>query len=279
MKETTKVEYLRRVQRVQSYIEKHLSDRLIPLELSKLANLSPHHFHRIFRGITGESILEYVRRLKLERSARRLRTTEQKVIEIALDAGYDSHEGFTRAFRQYFGVSPSEFRGQMPISTPAAIAPPDQIEIRAIDSIAITKIRHTGSYDESGKIFPLLISWAESQGIDLSKARVFGLCFDDPEITPAEYLRFDACIEYEGKNNESMGVSTDYIPAGRYAVATHIGAYTNILDTYLSLIGGWVPRTDYELCDEPVVEYYLDDPRKTLPEEMRTELWIRLQPS
>lgn len=279
MKETTKVEYLRRVQRVQSYIEKHLSDRLIPLELSKLANLSPHHFHRIFRGITGESILEYVRRLKLERSARRLRTTEQKVIEIALDAGYDSHEGFTRAFRQYFGVSPSEFRGQMPISTTASISPPEQIEIRVIDSIAITKIRHTGSYDESGKIFPLLINWAESQGINLTKARVFGLCFDDPEITPAEYLRFDACIEYEGKDNESMGISTDYIPAGKYAVATHIGAYANILDTYLSLIGGWVPRTDYELCDEPVVEYYLDDPRKTLPDEMRTELWIRLQSS
>lgn len=279
MKETTKVEYLKRVQRVQFYIENHLDNKLVPLELSKLANLSPHHFHRIFRGITGESILEYVRRLKLERAARRLRITGQKVIEIAFDAGYDSHEGFTRAFREHFGVSPSEFRGQTPISITSLIIPPDHIEIRSIDSIAIAKIRHTGSYTESGKIFPLLTDWAVSQGIDLTKARVFGLCADDPDITPVEYLRFDACIEYEGKDNELMGISAGYIPAGKYAIATHFGSYTSILDTYLALIGGWVPTTNYELCDEPVIEFYLDDPNQTSPNEMRTELWIRLKSS
>ncbi|MEA5517287.1 AraC family transcriptional regulator [Nodularia sp. UHCC 0506] len=74
-KEQTQVEYSRRVLRVQEYIAHHLAEKLSPVQLSKVANLSPHHFHRVFRGVTGESILEYVRRLKLERAARRLRVT------------------------------------------------------------------------------------------------------------------------------------------------------------------------------------------------------------
>ncbi|MFN5857788.1 MAG: helix-turn-helix domain-containing protein, partial [Pseudanabaenaceae cyanobacterium] len=125
MKKKTKDEYLKRVRCAQNYIENHLTDKISPFELSKLATLSPHHFHRIFRGVVGESVLEYARRLKLERAARRLRVTGRRVTEIAFDAGYESHEGFTRAFREYFGVSPSEFRGQPPIHVPSPISPPD----------------------------------------------------------------------------------------------------------------------------------------------------------
>lgn len=277
MKEQTKDEYLKRVRRVQDYIENHLADKISPSELSKLANLSPHHFHRVFRGVTGESVLEYTRRLKLERAARRLRVTGQKVTDIAFDAGYESHEGFTRAFRDHFGVSPSEFRGQPPIYAPSPVSPPSQVEIRDITSIPVAQIRHVGSYDESGKVFPVLVNWAISQALNPLKARVFGLCADDPEITPVEHLRFDACIEYQGKGDSSSGIIVGSIPAGKYAIATHIGPYDTILNTYLALIGGWVPTTDYELCDEAVVEFYLDDPRTTPPEQLRTELWIRLR--
>ena len=277
MKEKTKDEYLKRVRRVQDYIENHLDDKISPSELSKLANLSPHHFHRVFRGVTGESVLEYTRRLKLERAARRLRVTGQKVTKVAFDIGYESHEGFTRAFREHFGVSPSEFRGQPPIYVPSPVSPPDKVEIRDITSISVAQIRHVGSYNESGKVFPALMDWAVSQKLDLLKARVFGLCADDPEITPVKLLRFDACIEYQGSGDEALGITVGCIPAGKYAIATHIGTYDTILNTYLALIGGWVPSTDYELCDEAVVEFYIDDPSITPPEQLRTELWIRLR--
>ena len=76
-----------------------------------VAHFSPYHFHRIFRGMVGESVKEHVRRLlRLERSAQRLRDSNDAILEIALDAGYESHESFTRAFRAMFGESPSEFR-------------------------------------------------------------------------------------------------------------------------------------------------------------------------
>lgn len=276
-KEKTQVEYSRRVLRVQEYIAHHLAEKLSPVHLSKVANLSPHHFHRVFRGVTGESILEYVRRLKLERAARRLRVTKQKITDIAFDAGYDSHEGFTRAFREHFGVNPSKFRGEIPIHIPSPITPPDVVEIRDINPISVAKIRHVGSYADSGKVFSTLMNWADSQNVNLLQARILGLCADDPDITPVDYLRFDACIEYQGTADISLGITTGYIPGGKYAVATHIGSYSTILDTYLALIGGWIPTTDYELHDEAVVEFYLDDPKVTPPEKLRTELWIRLR--
>jgi AraC family transcriptional regulator len=276
-KEKTKVDYCRRVKLVQEYIAHHLAEPLSPVELSQVANLSLHHFHRVFRGVTGESIGEYVRRLKLERAARRLRVTNQKIIDIAFDAGYSSHEGFTRAFREYFGVAPSEFRGQLPIYLGSPISPPDRVEIRHIHPISVAQIRHVGAYGESGQVFSSLLSWAVSANINLAQARMFGLCADDPDITPVNHLRFDACIEYHGSGDVLRGITTGYIPGGKYAIATHIGPYNTILDTYLALIGGWIPQTSYELHDEAVVEFYLDDPNQTPPERLRTELWIRLR--
>ena len=71
---------------------------------------SPYHFHRIFKGVVGEGVNEYVRRLRLESAAVALKTTDRGVLQVALDAGYGTHEAFTRAFRQLFGVSPTQFR-------------------------------------------------------------------------------------------------------------------------------------------------------------------------
>ena len=67
-------------------------------ELADVASFSPFHFHRIFRALTGEGVAERVRRLRLERAAARLRSTSRSILEIALEAGYQAHESFTRAF-------------------------------------------------------------------------------------------------------------------------------------------------------------------------------------
>src|SRR5688500_14333792 len=78
--------------------------------LARKAALSPFHFHRVFRGMLGETPLELHRRLRLERAAFRLAHDDSPVTHIALEAGYETHESFTRAFRAAYGRSPSEFR-------------------------------------------------------------------------------------------------------------------------------------------------------------------------
>src|SRR5262249_28425430 len=113
MKEETSEDYRARMLRVLVHIQQNL-DAPLPLEeLASIALFSPFHFHRIFRGLIGESVKEHVRRLRLERAAHRLRHTGQQITEIALDAGYQSLESFTRAFHRIFGQSPTEFRARL----------------------------------------------------------------------------------------------------------------------------------------------------------------------
>jgi len=98
------------IQAVQHYIREHLDEPLNRAVLAAIANFSVPHFHRIFTGCVGENIASYVRRVRLERAGRKLRMGAVDITEVALAAGYKSHAAFGKAFKQQFGLSPSEFR-------------------------------------------------------------------------------------------------------------------------------------------------------------------------
>ena len=98
------------IEDVKRYIREHIQERLDRETLAAVAGFSIPHFHRVFRAHVGESAVGYVRRLRMERAGRKLRMGAVDITEVALAAGYDSHAAFSKAFRQQFGVSPSEFR-------------------------------------------------------------------------------------------------------------------------------------------------------------------------
>lgn len=95
---------------VKKYIQEHISEPLNREVLADVAGFSIPHFHRIFTHQMGENISTYVRRVRLERAGRKLRMGAVDITEVALAAGYDSHAAFGKAFKQQFGLSPSEFR-------------------------------------------------------------------------------------------------------------------------------------------------------------------------
>ena len=99
-----------RIEDVVNYIHKHISEPLDRETLAEVAGFSVPHFHRVFTAHVGESAISYVRRLRLERAARKLRMGAVDITEVALAAGYDTHAAFSKAFKQQFGLSPSEFR-------------------------------------------------------------------------------------------------------------------------------------------------------------------------
>jgi AraC family transcriptional regulator len=98
------------IEEVMRYIRHHIDKPLNRETLADIAGFSVPHFHRIFRAHVGESAISYVRRLRLERAARKLRMGAVDITEVALAAGYDTHAAFSKAFKQQFGLSPSEFR-------------------------------------------------------------------------------------------------------------------------------------------------------------------------
>ena len=102
--------YNERINEVTQYIREHIDEPLNREVLAAVAGFSVPHFHRIFTAQIGENIASYVRRVRLERAGRKLRMGAVDITEVALAAGYDTHAAFSKAFKQHFGLSPSEFR-------------------------------------------------------------------------------------------------------------------------------------------------------------------------
>jgi AraC family transcriptional regulator len=98
------------IEEVMRYIREHISEPLNRETLASVAGFSVPHFHRVFTAHVGESAASYVRRLRLERAGRKLRMGAVDITQVALAAGYDTHAAFSKAFKQQFGLSPSEFR-------------------------------------------------------------------------------------------------------------------------------------------------------------------------
>lgn len=114
--EDTKSKYLReaytaRVNRVIDYIETNISEDLSLTELADVAHFSPFHFHRIFRGMVGETLNDFIQRIRVEKAAAKLVLNPKKSItEIAFDCGFSSSSAFARSFRETYGMNASDWR-------------------------------------------------------------------------------------------------------------------------------------------------------------------------
>lgn len=107
-------EKINAVQQMQDYIEKHLGEPITLHMLAQAAGYSPWHSNRIFKELTGKTPFEYIRVLRLSRAAVQLRSKGIRVVDVALDFVFESHEGFTRAFSKHFGMSPRFYHKNTP---------------------------------------------------------------------------------------------------------------------------------------------------------------------
>jgi AraC family transcriptional regulator len=107
-----KEEYFLRLERALQFIELNLNENISLQTVSKKAFSSLSHFHRIFFAMTGYSLKDYIRKRRLSNAALELVTSQKKVIDLALDAQFETPETFARAFKKMFGMSPKEFRIQ-----------------------------------------------------------------------------------------------------------------------------------------------------------------------
>jgi AraC family transcriptional regulator len=102
------------VERMQTYIENHMNEPITLHMLAQTAGYSPWHAAKVFKALTGKSPFEYMRLLRLSQAAMKLRENEAKVVDVAFDYVFDSHEGFTRAFSKQFGVTPRDYSKSKP---------------------------------------------------------------------------------------------------------------------------------------------------------------------
>ena len=297
LKNTTQKDYAQRMLTVISYIQEHLDENISLEELADIACFSKYHFHRIFTGMTGETVQKYIRGLRLERAAIELIKTERSVLDIALDAGYETHESFTRAFNTMFSMPPQTFRNKQKfrddkitfntlLNVKAIVLKQFndkyigesnmKVEIVDLPATKVAFVRSIGPYNECGKAWETLCSWAAPQGLIRPGCTFFGLSYDDPDVTDPDKIRYDACISVDYACQPEGDVQTTELPAGTYAKTTHFGPYDNLNKTYSELCGQWIPSKGYEIASGPSIEIYLNSPEDTEPEELITDIHIPL---
>jgi AraC family transcriptional regulator len=298
MKPTTLQDYKARLLRVLVHIQTHLDAPIALDTLARVACFSPFHFHHVFRGMIGESVKDHVRRLRLERAAVQLKLGSSPVTQIAFDAGYESHEAFTRAFKSAYGIAPSHFRAQhqprlfitarsqvhwnpttklrrfksTPISSRGM-----KVEIKSLPSLRVAFMRHFGPYTEVHTVWDELLMQLGKEGLLGGESLFLGIPHDDPEITPAEKLRYDACATVDSTFAPRGLIGVQEIAGGEYAVTTHLGPYDQMGRTYAKIFGQWLPRSGRELRDAPCFESYLNSPENTEPENLVTDIYVPLQ--
>ncbi len=297
MKRSTEQLYIQRIMHVLVYIQKNLDRELSLEEISREAFFSQYHFHRIFRALVGESLKEHIRRLRLERAASHLKYNNKQIIDIAFDAGYQTHEAFCRAFKSAFEYSPSEFRTNKTLITQIGKAgihykkdiqekdiviligdEPMDVAIKTIEPMRVAFVRHIGPYDEVSIAWDKLCTHLGKEGFLGSQSTFIGICYDDPEVTAPEKIRYDACITIDDSFIPTGEISVKIIGGGEYAVTTHIGPYDKLGETYVKLFGQWLMKSGREFRSEPCLELYLNDPDSTEPEDLLTDIYLPLNP-
>jgi len=281
------------------HIQQHLDEPPVLEELARLACLAPSHFHHVFTGMIGESLGSHVRRLRLERAATRLKLTSMPVVQIAFEAGYQTHESFTRAFHAGFGVSPAQFRRREGLN--GLIASPSHthyaggsgprnfrannnkgnsmnVTIKHLASMRVAFMRHVGPYGQVSKTWDQFMMLLGKDGFLGGHSRFIGICHDDPAVTPPNKVRYDACatVDEQFRARGEIGVQT--IAGGDYAVMTHFGPYTKLGESYAQLLGQWLPRHGRRLRPKPCFEIYLNSPESTDSEDLLTDIHAPLEP-
>ncbi len=281
------LDYADRINRAINFVLRNL-DRPIKLEtVARAACFSPFHFHRIFRALVGESLNDFVKRLRLERALALLsRKTpaarrQLTLTEIAFATGFTSSSDFARCFKQRYGVPPSRFdvdsfratrreEWQRAISDPKRhhlldpLKPgsnPDgfAVEIRRLPSRWVAYVRVLNSF-RAGAVAQAaerLERWAESRG--LADGQWLGYMWDDPEITAPELCRYDIGLEVPGpmSNNE---VSFLQFPAMKVAEVRLSGGIDLELRALDWLYRTWLPASGYVPAAQPGFEAFIGRP-------------------
>jgi len=219
--------YHDRVNRVLDYISQHLDGELSLAHLAGIGCFSPFHFHRIFQGITGETLNSHVRRVRLERAASLLRASPQKrITDVALETGFGGTAEFSRAFKNHFDRTASSWDRRSPLEKSKICKDPKTLPFHTLEELQRWKARTKArirvirfnsfryvysriydAYSNTGVVdrYHALIAWLAARGTDVRDVVVIGMSMDDPSITPSGNYRYDLGIAFPRETGGLLG--------------------------------------------------------------------------
>ena len=278
--------YRDRVNRAIDYILQHLAAPLRLAVVAQAAGFSPFHFHRIFRVHVGESVAEFVKRVRLERALVLLTGKDWPVrpraslTDIAFACGFASSSDFSRCFRQRYGVAPRAFdveafrlhrraewlnastdpRERLMVQRLPRGANPDgfTVQLRRLPARHVAYVRVANSF-RPGAVAAAkgFVSWAEQRG--LADGQWLGYMWDDPEIVAPERCRYDLAVEVP-QPMRADGVGHLKFPAMQVAEIELRGGVDLELRALDWLYRTWLPTSGYLPTDQPAFEAFRGRP-------------------
>ena len=284
--------YEQNIARVCDYINQNLDEELSLDILSLVSGFSKFHFHRIFSSYTGFSIMRFIRISRLKRASFRLIfKTDLRIIDISLEAGFESSEAFSRAFKREFGQTPSQFRKApkwrewyIKAQTPIPMSKQGRaINVKVIDfpSTKVATLEHHGSLDLYYETSKKFMTWREESKLSPVKTSLsYGIPYSDPNIVKEEDFYFDFCgtVKQDVPEN-AYNIQTKIIPSGRCAVIRHTGSYENLSDSINYLYKEWLPQNNVEIeCrDFPVFFQFLNFAHDVNEHELLTDIYLPIK--
>ncbi|AXT49994.1 AraC family transcriptional regulator [Aquimarina sp. BL5] len=282
-------DYIHRINLALQYIDEHLDDDLSLGIISDRAMYSPYHFHRIFKAVIGESLNVYINRRRIEKIALVLiHKKEVSISQLSLQYGFNSNSSFTRAFKKFYGVSPTEFRKQLPSKfskigkTESKIGQEQLIFekyicninnhinwIKMNAKIEVTEIPelHFASITQIGvngmeQTFDTLLRWGKSKGIleneNVKMARVF---HDSFKVTSPDKVRMSICMLIQ-KPVISQGEITPVSIRKGKSIIGHFEITPDNFEKAWSSLFVWMSEKGYSKSEEKPFEIYHNDFRK-----------------
>jgi AraC family transcriptional regulator len=253
------------------FIESHSSEIQSLDEVAVQVGVTPFHLTRAFSLATGHSVMRYLRARRLTEAARRLAAGASSILEVALDAGYGSHEAFSRAFRDHFGLTPEGVRERRHLENLKLVEPLDMNDhtlpkinpIRFEDGreilLAGTSVRYSCSENAGlptraaipGQWQKFLPYMAHIPG-QLGQS-AYGACSGFDHDGTFDYLCGVQVKDFSALGKEWARLR---IPPQRYAVFAHREHISSVGGTFNAIFGGWLPESGYEAVEGPQFELY-----------------------
>ncbi len=273
------------VERVNLAIDQVVSNLARPLRLedvSRAAMLSPFHFHRVFQALVGETLAEFVKRLRLEKALFMMcHTRRASLTTIAMDRGFSSSSDFSRCFKQRFGSAPSKFdakawreahAAELQTTIPGSIEPlhldrlpaahnPDRFKVRIRDlparTVAYIRVHNPYRGDAVPRATKRLVEWAERHS--LADGQWLGYQWDNPEIVQLENCRYHVAVEAE-RFTPKGEIGRFRFPPMVVAQVEVRGGIDLELRALQWLFSVWLPKSGYVPDDHPCFEAWIGRP-------------------
>jgi AraC family transcriptional regulator len=265
------------------YIESHLAGELTLDEIAAIGGISRFHMVRAFVAATGLPVMRYVRIRRLSEAARALAGGAPDILNVALDADYGSHEAFTRAFRDHFGVTPEAVRSstrldnlrlQEPIVMDSTVT--DNLQAPRFETgkaMLVAGVGERCTHENGGAGIPN--QWQRfHQKVGDIPDRVgqvaYGVCCNGDDSGNCDYI---AGVEVSDFSDLPRDFSRVRIPGQRYAVFTHRDHIATIRRTINTIWNHWLPASGLKAADAPSFERY-DENFDPLTGNGGLEIWV-----